>query len=178
MKRFAYLGAVLAAMLLAGCAQPGAKGSSAMSEEELGLRSTPLYNEAVLLNQPLEYSDAAPGSGAKIERSFENAPPMIPHSVDGLLPIKADNNTCIGCHLPEMASAVGAVSIPASHMHDLRNDKDLHGQLSNARFNCSQCHAPQVDRDPAVQNRFSAAWRSREGMEKSNLMQVIKEGVR
>lgn len=178
MKKVAIWSAVLTAMVLAGCAQPGAGKSASVSEEELGLRTAPIYDEAVALNQPIDYMGKDPGSGERFERSFENAPPMIPHSVEGLLPITTANNTCVGCHMPEVASAVGAVAVPHSHLFDLRNDKDLGGQLSNARFNCSQCHAPQVDRDPAVQNRFSAAWRTREGMEKSNLMQVIKEGVR
>lgn len=178
MKRFVYAVAVLAAGILAGCAQPGAGKSASVSEEELGLRNAPLYGEAVALNQSLDYVGKDPGSGERFERSFENAPPMIPHSVEGLLPITTANNTCTGCHLPEVAPMVGAISVPASHLYDLRNDKDLHGQLSNARYNCSQCHAPQVNRDPAVQNRFSAAWRTKEASGKSNLMQVIKEGVR
>lgn len=165
---------------LTGCSQPGASGAKAgdISEEELGLRTASLYEERVVLDQAIEYSGAAPGMAGVLPRSFENAPPMIPHSVDGLIPVTMNNNSCIGCHMPEVASMVGAVAIPTSHMFDLRADKDLGGKLSGTRYSCTQCHAPQVDRQPAVETRFEAAWRTREGLSQSNLMDVLKEGVR
>ena len=42
-----------------------------------------------------KYSEDAPGAASKIERSFENAPPLIPHSLEGLVPITKDNNMCV-----------------------------------------------------------------------------------
>lgn len=167
--------------VLSGCMQTASESkASAVSEDEIGLRNTSLYNEEDLeLSKPLDYVGNEPGvENAKYERAFENAPPMIPHSVDGLLPITANNNMCISCHLPDVAEMVGAIPVPISHLYDLRNDKDLGGTLSNARFNCSQCHAPQAKRDPLVQNRFNAAWRTKEGAEKSNLMDVLGDGVK
>jgi cytochrome c-type protein NapB len=172
--------ALLAAVwMVTGCTQPEGTSAQAesISEEEMGLRSASIYEEQVALNQPLSYNSAAPGTAGVLPRSFENAPPMIPHSVEGLIPITANNNACVGCHMPEMAEMMGAVAIPASHLYDLRNDRDLGGKLSGSRYSCTQCHAPQVDRKPAVESRFEAAWRTRESMEGSNLMEVIGEGV-
>jgi len=45
---------------------------------------------------------------------------MIPHSVDGLLPITQNNNQCIGCHMPDVAKGMGATPIPVSHFTNYR----------------------------------------------------------
>ena len=41
----------------------------------------------------------AAGEAQRYERAFENAPPMIPHDLEGLMPITTDNNMCISCHM-------------------------------------------------------------------------------
>ena len=97
-----------------------------VGEEVLGLRKTTLFDENV---KPVEgkFDRAAPGASARFERAYVNAPPMIPHSVDGLLPITKDNNQCLGCHMPDVAKGVGATSIPASHFTDYRPTTVLKG---------------------------------------------------
>jgi cytochrome c-type protein NapB len=92
-----------------------------ISEEALGLRKTNLYaEESETAGVKADYSRPAPGTATRFERAFVNAPPMIPHSVDGLLPITQDNNQCLGCHMPEVAKGVGATPIPASHFTNYR----------------------------------------------------------
>jgi len=92
-----------------------------VTEAELGLRKTDLYKEAADTEGVQAKFDApAPGSGARYERAFVNAPPMIPHSVDGLLPITKANNACLSCHLPEVAKAAKATPIPPSHFTNFR----------------------------------------------------------
>jgi len=87
----------------------------------LGLRQTDIYSEEKETNPvKTDYSRPAPGQSTRFERAYVNAPPMIPHSVDGLLPIKAGNNQCIGCHMPETAKAMGATPIPVSHFTNYR----------------------------------------------------------
>jgi len=90
-----------------------------VDETVLGLRKTSLFNEDV---KPVDgkFDRAAPGASARFERAYVNAPPMIPHSTDGLLPITKDNNQCLGCHMPEAAKGVGATAIPASHFTNYR----------------------------------------------------------
>jgi len=112
----------------------------------LGLRQTDLYSEKdETSGVKTDYSRPAPGQSTRFERAYVNAPPMIPHSVDGLLPIKAGNNQCIGCHMPESAKAMGATPIPVSHFTNYRpttvyKDGELvkegktvgmHGELGN-----------------------------------------------
>ena len=91
-----------------------------VTEEALGLRKVDLYSEDKAEPAKTDYSRPAPGSSTKFERAYVNAPPMIPHSVDGLLPITKDNNQCLGCHMPEAAKGMGATPIPESHFTNYR----------------------------------------------------------
>jgi len=95
-----------------------------VGEEVLGLRKTTLFKEDV---KPVDgkFDRPAPGAAPKFERAYVNAPPMIPHSVEGLLPITKDNNQCLGCHMPDVAKGVGATPIPASHFTNYRPDTIL-----------------------------------------------------
>jgi len=92
-----------------------------VTESRLGLRKDDLYTEN---NKELpaitDYSRPAPGSSTRFERAYVNAPPMIPHSVDGLLPITQNNNQCIGCHMPDVAKGMGATPIPVTHFTNYR----------------------------------------------------------
>ncbi len=97
-----------------------------VTEEALGLRKTDLYSEeSETTGVKTDYSRPAPGSSTKFERAYVNAPPMIPHSVDGLLPIQQNNNQCLGCHMPEVAPAVKATPIPVSHFTNYRPETVL-----------------------------------------------------
>jgi cytochrome c-type protein NapB len=92
-----------------------------VTEEVLGLRKTSLFDENV---EPAktDYKRASAGSSDRFERAYVNAPPMIPHDVEGLLPITSKNNQCLGCHMPDAAKGVGATPIPPSHFTNYRPD--------------------------------------------------------
>jgi len=161
-----------------------------VTESVLGLRKTDLYSEeADTTGMKTEYSSDAPGTSQRIARAFQDAPPMIPHSVEGLLPIKAGNNQCIGCHMPDVAKSVGAIPVPKSHLTNFRpKNKVINGtfkkevdnyknevtisktgtKLVMARFNCSQCHAPQSKGDLAVSNTFQGGFSEKNGKSASS----------
>jgi len=161
-----------------------------VTESVLGLRKTDIYSEEDdTVGMKTEYSSDAPGTSQRIARSFQDAPPMIPHSVEGLLPIKSGNNQCLGCHMPEVAKGVGAIPIPKSHFTNFRpTHKVVDGQfkksidnyknevaiskpsdkLSMSRFNCSQCHAPQSKGDLAVSNTFQGGFSEKNGKSASS----------
>ena len=119
-----------------------------VTESTLGLRKSDIYKEGKdTAGIKADYSRPAPGAATKFERAYVNAPPMIPHSVDGLLPITKNNNQCLGCHMPDKAKSmgIGATPIPPSHMTNYRpttvykngelvkegKTVGLHGQLGN-----------------------------------------------
>jgi cytochrome c-type protein NapB len=186
------LGLFTAALLFVGCnndATPAAGDTvkPTISEESLGLRKTNLYTEASdTAGDATNYGKSVAGSGYKIKRAFQDAPPMIPHDVEGMLPITIKDNQCIGCHDPAVAASVGATAYPSSHMTNFRpagsyavkgeNTSDgtlshisikKEGKLVGARFNCSQCHAPQSD-SPAPKNNFEATFLNEDGASKSS----------
>jgi len=193
----------LVAIVAVGCA---AGAGNTISEESLGLRKTNLYTEDNTKPVEAKYTTAAPGTSKRFDRAYENAPPMIPHSVEGLLPITKDNNQCLGCHMPDVAKSMGATPIPPSHFtnfrpetvmkgdkvikegkvvgKDIKNTSDIKlakykklNHLYQGRYNCSQCHAPQANVKPLVKNNFTPDFTSKDSTKKSNLIDVINEGV-
>jgi len=176
-----------------------------VTEEALGLRKTDLYTEAGdTEGVQADFSRPAPGESTKFERAFVNAPPMVPHSVEGLLPITQSNNQCLGCHMPEVAPAVNATPIPVSHFTNYRpstaikdgevikegkvlsatNTSDVliakaakSDKLYQGRFNCSQCHAPQAKIDTLVGNTFQPDGLTDELKSGSSLADAMNEGV-
>jgi len=122
---------------------------------------------------------------------------MIPHDVEGLLPITVNNNQCISCHTPGVAESLGALPFPASHTTNFRPTHKFDGekfeksidnmkneisiqethQLSSARFNCSQCHAPQSE-GQLVENTFTPEYTSEDGAKKSHWQgSTLTEGL-
>ena len=126
----------------------------------------------------INWTKPAAGEAQRYERSFENAPPLIPHDLEGLIPITADNNMCVSCHMPEVAKDVGATPIPKSHLYSIRSKKDLEGKLSDDRFNCTTCHVPQANVEAKFKNNFKPEYRDANSTSRSNLLDVLNEGVR
>jgi cytochrome c-type protein NapB len=164
-------------------------GSSTVTEESLGLRKTDIYTEDTTTGDKTMYGTGYAGSGYKIKRAFQDAPPMIPHDTDGMLPITISSNQCTSCHAPEVASSMGALPYPVSHMTDFRPSHKFDGKtftkavdnmknevsikstgdkLAGARFNCTQCHAPQSTGKLAVENTFEAVYSNKDGASKSS----------
>jgi len=183
-----------------GCATT----SGGISAESLSLRKAPVHNENAVTPPKVTYTKAAPGTAKTYERSYVNAPPLIPHSVKGLVPITKGNNACLGCHLPSVAKSVHATPIPPSHFVDFRPLKEivkdgkvikdgkivakvnggandvfeekLH-KLYPGRYNCTQCHVPQSNAKPLVKNTFKPDYTSPTLQKKSDLINVINQGV-
>lgn len=199
------LGLATAILLFVGCggdATPAtevseAKPVASISEESLGLRKTDIYQEDDTTAAKTEYRGAQAGTSTKIKRAYQDAPPMIPHDVSDFLPITRENNACVGCHAPDIAPAMGATPIPPSHFLDMRpkhlcdgvkfrkkvdntkNETDVKKltHLSQSRFNCSQCHAPQSQGNPSVENLFEANFTKKGGEFKSSWDEVVLDDL-
>ena len=204
------LGVMTATLLFAGCSetQNSAKAKPAetkaavkevvkpvIDETKLGYRGANLLKEDDVIPPKVEYTSAPPGASKRFKRAYQDAPPMIPHSVEGLLPITKDNNQCLGCHMPDVAPAMGATPIPVSHFTNFRpatkvegdkviknghvivntSDENLknvsikkQNKLYPGRFNCSQCHAPQAMNKPVDENKFQPHYTDPNGAFKSS----------
>ena len=149
------------------------------SEDEIGLRQeTTVYDETKAMPAHGEYGKAEAGKSKPLGRAFENSPPLIPHDLTGMLPIAETNNACLNCHMPEEASAIGATPMPKSHFYDIDTGRDLKGQIDGKRYNCMQCHVPQVNLPEAIKNTFRADFRSKKSKTSSNLLDTLNEGVK
>ena len=154
-----------------------------------------LSDESVLTDMP-EYSKIRSGESEVIQRSFENAPPLIPHRVGGFLPIKVDDNKCLRCHMPDKAPEFKAIPLPETHFTSYRPsiveedgkyrvdalegeviEKDL-THFNGAFFNCSQCHVPQTSVTVDIPNVFDPDYRTNADKTQSNLKENMDEGVR
>ncbi len=91
-----------------------------VDETVLGLRKKSVFKEEDVKPADIKFNRPAPGVAPKFERAFVNAPPMIPHSTEGLLPITKNDNKCLGCHMPDVAKSMGATPIPPSHFTNYR----------------------------------------------------------
>ncbi|HEX9195574.1 MAG TPA: nitrate reductase cytochrome c-type subunit [Azonexus sp.] len=89
-----------------------------------------------------------------IPRNFQKQPPLIPHSVKGYN-ITQNFNKCMDCHSRERADETGATKVAKSHYLD-REDKKL-TNISPRRYFCMQCHVPQFDAKPLVENTYKPA---------------------
>lgn len=166
----------LAASILLGGTASFAETKS-YTEEELGIRHESVYNEKETTPVHGKMINKEPGESSKLERSFENSPPLIPHDITGMLPIAQTNNLCLDCHMPDEAVSQGATALPKSHFVDLQTGKDLGGKLDGNRYNCMQCHVIQTTVSPAVKNIFRGGFRDEKSRYRSNL-DVLNEGVK
>jgi cytochrome c-type protein NapB len=128
-----------------------------IADTDLGLSKTSVF--ATPSPETFSYGKASPGDSQNLPRAFPGAPPQIPHEIDSFLPLVPDNNMCLDCHdQPEKIGkpqAGGPTPIPASHYTDLRHAPGrVMKKLSGARFICTQCHVPQANVKPLVENVF------------------------
>lgn len=91
------------------------------------------------------YTTDEPGSTKPLPRPYPGAPPLIPHSIEGLTTARGENS-CLNCHLEGMEVAEGhkATKIPPSHFVNPFTGEKRTDTVVGMRYNCRQCHAPQA----------------------------------
>lgn len=88
---------------------------------------------------------------APIQRDFVQQPPLVPHAIEGYV-INTKSNKCLSCHSWANYKDKGATKISLTHFTD-RDGNDL-ANVSARRYFCTQCHVPQADAKPLVNNTF------------------------
>lgn len=91
---------------------------------------------------------------ASIPRNYQKQPPLIPHSIKGYN-ITQNFNKCMDCHSKERAGDTGATKVAKSHYLD--REGNILQNISPRRYFCMQCHVPQFDAKPLVENVFKPA---------------------
>jgi cytochrome c-type protein NapB len=86
-----------------------------------------------------------------IQRDHVKQPPLIPHKIQGYK-INLKFNKCMSCHSWTKYKDAGATKIGQSHFED--RDNNVTANVAARRYFCTQCHVPQVDTKPIVENTF------------------------
>ncbi len=97
------------------------------------------------------YPTSPPGETIKLERPYNGAPPLVPHSVVEFN-ISRSANDCLDCHLEgsEVEKGHIATKVPPSHYIDEYSGEHKNEQVTGMRYNCLQCHVPQSTEEPPV----------------------------
>lgn len=142
-----------AAMLLGASFMTNAWAADGIPDNEMGLDKNSVFDTPTPVAPVI--------GGEKPQVNSPGAPPQIPHSTAGMVPVRMNANLCIGCHHKPMLQGKEIppgvpTPIPASHYVDTRTpgaspEQSVRGQ----RYICTQCHTPQADVSPLVGNTFS-----------------------
>ena len=87
----------------------------------------------------------------KIPRTYKQQPPLVPHKV-AKYRVNLKENRCLSCHDKANYKEEEATLTGKSHYVD-RNGK-THETVVKSRYFCIQCHVPQAEARPLVENTF------------------------
>ncbi len=88
-----------------------------------------------------------------ITREYVQQPPLIPHKIKGYK-INLKFNKCLTCHSWANYQKSGATKV--SQTHFTGRDGEPMSNVAPRRYFCNQCHVPQVNAKPLVENSFQS----------------------
>jgi cytochrome c-type protein NapB len=89
--------------------------------------------------------------GLPIERNYLLQPPLIPHQIEGYT-VTPKFNKCMSCHSWTKYKEMNATKISQTHFES--RDGVVLANVSARRYFCNQCHVPQTNARPLVENTF------------------------
>ena len=123
----------------------------------LAFAAPPVHTDAMRGSTPLAEEGRPPPLGnaenkdVRRNRAFPMQPPTIPHKIDGYQ-VDKNANRCMACHSRMQIEETRAIPIPATHYMD--RDGTILGDVSTRRYFCTQCHVPQDEVKPLIENRY------------------------
>ncbi len=87
----------------------------------------------------------------KQERNYPMQPPVIPHTIRAY-EVNIRNNKCMSCHSRVRTEESQAPMVSVTHY--MNRDGNFLAEVSPRRYFCNQCHVPQLDAKPLVENDF------------------------
>ncbi len=147
----AVCGAVLTSLALGSVTA----GEGAIDESSMGLSKTSVFDDPS--PTPFAYSESNPGTNDFLPVAYPGAPPQISHGIEKFVPVTTENNQCVSCHdnpgLSEKPQKGLPTPMPESHYTDLRSASDKpKKEMIGSRYVCTQCHVPQAEVKPLVEN--------------------------
>ena len=134
-------------ILILAAALASLASGAALAQQLYGLRGpTPLAEEP----QPPPLAREV-NNDQRQARNWPEQPPVIPHTIQGYQ-IALNANKCLTCHGRQFTAQSQAPMISVTHFMD--RDLQTLASVSPRRYFCTQCHVPQTDAEPVVENRF------------------------
>ncbi len=146
MKKVTMLVVLFVATLLIGTVQSQAQGLGGTGGLDSLRGAQDLYADSKTPVFKRWQQDQRP-----MQRSYLQQPPLIPHSTEGYR-INLRQNKCLSCHSWRSYKDSGATKVSLTHFRS-RFGTEL-ADVSPLRYFCTQCHAPQRDARPLVDNTF------------------------
>jgi nitrate reductase cytochrome c-type subunit len=122
-----------------------AQQATPLPDDQFGLAKGSVFDVAT--PRPFEFKDDAKTARPLVGSGM---PVMIPHAVEAHRPITIERNECLRCHTTTGKKVKGAPGVPKNH---LGNEEQGKVAIAGRRYQCLQCHAPQTDAKPLVENR-------------------------
>ncbi len=133
--------------LLAAAILTAALSSVVMAQTFSALRgSTPLNQEG-----PPPALSPEQNTSVREPRNYPEQPPVIPHSTEGY-EVSINANKCLSCHARTRVQESQAPMISITHFID--RDGQFLASISPRRYFCTECHVPQHNVRPPVENDF------------------------
>jgi cytochrome c-type protein NapB len=133
--------------LLAAAILTVALSSMVMAETFSALRgSTPLNQEG---SPPALTPEQ--NTSVREPRNYPEQPPVIPHSTEGY-EVSINANKCLSCHARTRIHESQAPMVSITHFID--RDGQFLASISPRRYFCTECHVPQHNVRPPVENGF------------------------
>ena len=132
---------ILVYLVVTGLALP------ALAVEVKSLRGATSLDEEIAAPEQKVF----PKDGEPISRDYVQQPPLIPHQIKGYQ-VNRKSNKCLSCHSWKNYREAGATKISQTHFED--REKNVLANVSARRYFCTQCHVPQANAQPLVENTF------------------------
>ncbi len=126
----------------------GLLANQAWAEQVESLRGTNPMDEPAKAPHIMKWQD----DREPITRDYIQQPPLVPHKIKGYR-INIKFNKCLTCHSWANYKDAGATKISQSHFSDRENN--VLANIAPRRYFCTQCHVPQVNAPPLVENTFN-----------------------
>lgn len=117
-----------------------------IAEEVMSLRHNAIAEPSEDASIKYYFKDRPP-----ISRDYLQQPPLIPHKIDNYI-VNIKHNKCLSCHSWKNYRAHNATKISQTHFEN--SNGTVLANVSARRYFCQQCHVPQVDAPPLVENTF------------------------
>ena len=140
------------------CLCSGTLFADGIDQLNMGIGEDNVFNDATPMAYHNEGKEA--GKSELLPIAYSTAPPQVPHTVEEYYPLTAEKNDCAECYDRQRRIGVTErrtgkkIPMPQNHYGGFTGEGDKE-EVSGSRYTCNQCHVPQLNAMPLVENYYS-----------------------